>query len=405
MASRYDIAIVGGGIVGLATAYRLLQEAPDARLVLLEKERELAMHQTGRNSGVVHAGIYYPPGSLKARLATSGRRQLRRFAVERGLPYEQVGKVVVATEPKELARLRELRDRATANGVEGLRELDRDGLREIEPHVRGIAALHSPVTAITDFRRIALTLAREITDRGAEILLGHEVVDLHVGRGGLGELDTASDRVTATTVVTCAGLQSDRLATSTGGTGDLRIVPFRGSYLRLRGAAKDLVRGNVYPVPDRRYPFLGVHFTPTVDGEVLVGPNATLALHREGYGKEDRLRWEDARDTFTFGGFWRLVADHTAAGLWELWRDRVRSAFIRSARRYVPELDPNDVEEAGCGIRAQAVTADGSLVDDFVIESRGPFVHVRNAPSPAATACLAIGEVIASRLPSASKRT
>ncbi|MBW3577376.1 MAG: L-2-hydroxyglutarate oxidase [Actinobacteria bacterium] len=397
MRSRYDVAIVGGGIIGLATAYSIVRRAPATRIVVVEKEAELASHQTGRNSGVVHAGIYYAPGTMKARLAVAGRRRLERFAQAHDIPYERVGKVVVATEPEELPRLRDLHDRAVANGVEGLREIGRDELLEIEPHVEGVAALHSPATAITDFRQIALALAREVEDRGGGVLLQHEVIELRTGRDGAGELLTGQGTITARAVVTCAGLHSDRLAASTGGSRDLRIVPFRGSYLRLRPSARNLVSGNIYPVPDPRFPFLGVHFTPCIDGEVLVGPNAVLALHREGYERADRFRWRDARETLGYVGFWRLASRHVASGVRELWRDRVRRSFIREAQRFLPELRYEDVEDAGCGIRAQAVASDGSLVDDFAIESRGPFVHVRNAPSPAATASLAIGEAIAAR--------
>ncbi|MDP9023152.1 MAG: L-2-hydroxyglutarate oxidase [Actinomycetota bacterium] len=397
MGSRYDVAIVGGGIVGLATAYSIARRAPATRIVVVEKEAELASHQTGRNSGVVHAGIYYAPGTMKARLALAGRRRLERFAQAHDIPYERVGKVVVATRPEEVPRLRGLHDRAVANGVEGLRKIDRDELLQIEPHVEGVAALHSPSTAITDFRQVALALAREVERRGGDVLVEHEVIDLRTGRDGAGELLTRQGVIAARAVVTCAGLHSDRLAASTGGSRDLRIVPFRGRYLRLRPSARALVRGNIYPVPDPRLPFLGVHFTPRIDGEVLLGPNAVLALHREGYGRDDRFRWCDVRETFGYVGFWRLASRHVVSGVRELWRDRVHRSFIREAQRFVPELRDEDVEDGDCGIRAQAVASDGSLVDDFAIESHGPFVHVRNAPSPAATASLAIGDAIAAR--------
>ncbi len=390
---RHDVAIVGGGIVGLATAHRLLERRPGLRLVVLEKERELAAHQSGRNSGVVHAGLYYAPGSLKARLAREGREALERFCAERGIPYERCGKLVVATEERELPRLAELRARGEANGLRGLAELGPEAMREIEPHVAGVRALHVPETGIVDFRRVALALAEDIRGRGGEVLLGRRVT----GVRRLGDelvLETSAGPVLAWSLVACAGLQSDRLARATGAPERMRIVPFRGDYLALRPHARHLVRALVYPVPDPALPFLGVHLTRRIDGEVWAGPNAVLALARERYGRAS-VDLRDLLETLAWPGFRRLVRRHWRAGLAELRRDLSRRAFLQACRRLVPGLGPGDVEWGPSGIRAQTVLATGELADDFVVQAGRGILHVRNAPSPAATASLAIGRVLA----------
>lgn len=390
---RHDVAVVGGGIVGLAAAYRLLARRPGLRLVLLEKEPEVALHQSGRNSGVVHAGLYYPPGSLKARLCREGRAELERFCEEHGVAYERCGKLVVATREEELPRLAELRARGEANGLRGLEELGPERFRALEPHAAGVRALHVPETGIVDFRRVALALAEEVRARGGEVLLRRRVTGVRRSGDEL-VLETSAGPVLAWNLIACAGLQSDRLARAAGAPERMRIIPFRGDYLALRPHARHLVRGLIYPVPDPALPFLGVHLTRRIDGQVWAGPNAVLALARERYGRAS----VDARDlveTLTWPGFRRLVRRHLRAGLAELLRDRSKAAFVAACRRLVPELGPEDVDWGPSGIRAQTVLPSGELADDFVVQAAPRMLHVRNAPSPAATASLAIGRVLA----------
>ncbi|MFW3171006.1 L-2-hydroxyglutarate oxidase [Geodermatophilus sp. CPCC 206100] len=391
------MGVVGAGIVGLAVARRLAQLRPDARITVVDKEADVAVHQTGRNSGVVHAGLYYPPGSLKARLCTRGRALLREFCAEHGLVHDECGKLVVARHAGELPALAEIERRATANGVPGLRRLPGNALREVEPEAAGVAALHSPHTAIVDFRAVARAIAGELRSQGHEVRLGFEVTGVRREPGGgvvlrSGEADLAVDRL-----VVCAGLQADRVSRLAGDAAGPAIVPFRGEYLRLVPERRWLVRGLIYPVPDPRYPFLGVHFTRRVDGGVDIGPNAVLALAREGY------RWRDVRlgelaRTLTWPGTRPLVRRHWRTGLAEVHGSVSRRAFVAAARAFVPALTDGDVERAPAGVRAQAVDRDGTLVDDFRIHRLGSVVTVRNAPSPAATSALAIGEYVADRV-------
>ncbi|ADB76357.1 L-2-hydroxyglutarate oxidase [Geodermatophilus obscurus] len=384
-------AVVGGGIIGTAVARRLLARAPDAVVTVLEKEDRLAAHQTGRNSGVVHAGLYYEPGSLKATLCRRGVSLLREFCAEKGLPYEEIGKVLVALDGAEEERLGAIAERARANGVPGVRVIDRAELHELEPHVAGIAALHSPTTAIVDYVAVTEQLAEEARKAGATVRTGFEVAGLRSTGGEVVVTSTAGEEVVVDRVVLCSGLQVDRLARLAGDDDAPRIVPFRGEYYALRPDKRALVNGLVYPVPDPRYPFLGVHLTPRVDGEVLVGPNAVLALAREGY------RWRDVSPTelaaiVRFPGFRRFAKQHWRTGLAEMRGSLSKRAYTAAARRYVPELTVEDMVPATAGIRAQALESDGSLVDDFRITRRGAVVAVRNAPSPAATSSLAIAE-------------
>jgi (S)-2-hydroxyglutarate dehydrogenase len=391
MGSGYDVAVIGGGIIGLATCYELLTRRPGLRLVVLEKEHDLARHQSGRNSGVLHAGLYYAPGSLKARMAVEGKRRLEDFAHRHDVPVERCGKLVIARDADEVPRLRELGRRADANGVEGIREIDRSGITRLEPHARGFLALHSPATAITDFREVALAIAEAARTLGGEIRTATEVVGVDERTDGV-RISTTGGDLEAAQVVACAGLQSDRVAAMTGDGGDERIIPFRGNYLRVRGGDL-LVRGNVYPVPDPRFPFLGVHLTRRVDGEVWAGPNALLSLGREG-----SANFRDLSETLTFGGFWRLAARHSAVGAGEIWRHLWRRSMLRELQRYVPDIQLDDLEPGPAGIRAQAVRRDGTMVDDFSFAGSRRVVHVRNAPSPGATAALAIGGEIADRI-------
>jgi L-2-hydroxyglutarate oxidase LhgO len=390
------VAIVGGGILGLAAGHLLARERPEVEVVLLEKERELATHQTGRNSGVVHAGLYYEPGSLKARLCRRGGELLRAFCAEHGLPYEECGKVLVATGEDELPRLGRVLERAQANGAEA-RLIDAGELRLLEPHATGLAALHSPRTAIVDYGAVCGALAAEMRARGANVRTGTSV--RRVGWAGPRPRLELGDRtvVEADRLLVCAGLHVDRLAREAGEPASPRIVPFRGEYWRLRPERAGLVRGLVYPVPDPSLPFLGVHLTRTVDGSVLVGPNAVLALAREGYRKRD-LAPSELWDTLSWPGTWRIARRHWASGAHEVVRSLSKRAFVREAQRYVPELAVEDVLPAPAGVRAQAVDRDGTLVDDFRLDVGRNAVWVRNAPSPAATSSLAIAEELVSHL-------
>jgi L-2-hydroxyglutarate oxidase LhgO len=392
---RFDIAIVGGGIVGLATAYRLLEQRPGTRLVILEKEPALAEHQTGRNSGVIHAGLYYAPGSLKARLCREGKDALERFCDEHDIPFERCGKLVVAVDETELPRLAELKARGEANGLRGLEEVGPERIAEIEPHAAGVRALHLAETGIVDFRRVALAYAEEVRARGGEILLGHRVTSI-AKRGDEIAVETSRGPVLARALITCAGLQSDRVARMTGAPELMRVVPFRGDYCALKPGARELVRGLIYPVPDPSFPFLGVHFTRRIDGEVWAGPNAVLAFARERYGRFD-LTPRDLASTLAFPGFRRLARRYWRTGLAEMRRDWSKRAFVQACRRLVPELETDDVEWGPSGIRAQTVLEGGELADDFSVQASERILHVRNAPSPAATASLAIGRVLAER--------
>jgi L-2-hydroxyglutarate oxidase len=388
--TRQRVAVVGGGILGVAVARRLLEVSPDSDVAVLEKERELALHQTGRNSGVVHAGLYYPPGSLKARLCRRGVSMLHEFCRTEGLPYREIGKVLVALDEVELGRLDGILERATANGVPGVRIIGPDELRELEPNVRGTAALHSPTTAIVDYRQVTLRLAADVERRGGHVRTAAEVTALRAHGGEV--VVTADGHGQAyDQVVICAGLQADRVAALAGDTSAPQIVPFRGEYHRLRPERQNLVRGLVYPVPDPRYPFLGVHLTPRVDGEVLVGPNAVLALAREGYTWRD-VSPRDLSAVARYSGFRRFAAQHWRTGLCEMRGSLSKRVFAEAARRYVPELTVDDLLAGPAGVRAQALDPDGTLVEDFRVTRRGNVAVVRNAPSPAATSSLAIAE-------------
>ena len=395
MPSRYDVAIIGGGIIGLATAFQLLRRRPGLGLAVLEKERDLATHQSGRNSGVVHSGLYYRPGSLKARLCREGKAELEEFAAEHGLAHRRCGKLVVAVGSEELARLADLAERARANGASDVEEVGPERIAELEPHARGIRALHSPGTGIIDFGAVAQALAGEIRSRGGEILTGRHVTDIGE-RAGWRVLRTSAEPALTRHVISCAGLHADRVAAMTGARPNARIVPFRGGYLTLRPSARAAVRALIYPVPDPSLPFLGVHLTRRLNGEVWVGPNAVLALAREGYAMGS-FSWRDVRDTLGFGGFWRVATRHLGAGLRETLHELIPRTLLPELRRYVPGIEATDLAPGPAGIRAQLVDRRGRLMDDFVVgEARG-VVHVLNAPSPAATASLAIGRLVSDR--------
>ncbi|WP_461001070.1 L-2-hydroxyglutarate oxidase [Streptomonospora sediminis] len=395
MMSIERIGIVGGGIIGLALARWITLNRPGSRVTVLEKEDAVGRHQTGHNSGVVHAGLYYRPGSLKALLCRRGTTLLRDYCAERALPYEQVGKVLVARDAADAARLDDIERRAESNGVPGVTRLGPDGLREIEPHVSGVAGLHSPTTAITDFIAVAEALADDVRRAGGTIVLGAPVIALRQDTDTAEVLtgDPRGERVRRSfdSVIICGGLHSDRLARMAGAPANPRIVPFRGHYHELAPGRQHLVRGLIYPVPDPQYPFLGVHLTRHVHGEVMAGPNAILATAREGYRMGDVLP-RDLADTVAYPGFWRLARRHWAMGAREMAVSASTAVFARQARRLVPELTSADLRPAPAGVRAQALTAKGELLDDFAVDTHGRVACVRNAPSPAATSSLAIAE-------------
>ncbi|GAA4700037.1 L-2-hydroxyglutarate oxidase [Nocardioides conyzicola] len=390
------IGVVGGGILGLAIGRELTRRRPGVRILLIEKEDRLAAHQTGHNSGVVHAGLYYRPGSLKAELCTRGRSLLQDYCAEHALPYDECGKLVVAVDRSELGRFDALEQTARRNGVPALQRVDGAGITDIEPHAAGLVALHSPCTAITDYVAVAERIGREITDAGGRVLLSTTVTAVD-RRDGRIEVTCGSERYAVDRLVVCGGLESDRLAGLVGGPAAPRIVPFRGEYLAVDAAKRDLVRGMIYPVPDPRYPFLGVHFTRRVDGSLEVGPNAFLALSRRGYSRLS-LSPRDLADTLAWPGFWRFASEHWRTGLTELGGVVSTRAYLRAAQRYVPAIGVADVTRTRLGIRAQAVERDGSLVDDFVVQQEDGITVVRNAPSPAATSGLAIAEHVVDRM-------
>lgn len=388
------MGVVGGGILGVAIAREVVRRRPGTEVVVLEKEDRLAAHQTGHNSGVVHAGIYYRPGTLKAELCTRGRLLLREFCAEHAIPYDECGKLVVAVDQAEMGRFDALERTATANGVPGLRRLTAADITEVEPHAAGLAALHSPATAITDYVAVTRAIADEVVAAGGEVRLSSPVVGIRRS-GGRVAVDVAGGApVVVDHLVVAAGLHSDRLAGMAGEEPSPAILPFRGEYLAVSRAKQDLVRGMVYPVPDPRYPFLGVHFTRRVSGELEVGPNAVLATRREGYRRRD-VSAADLRDVLTYPGFWHLARAHWRTGIDEVVGSASTRAFMRKASRYVPAIDAGDVVRAGSGVRAQAVDRDGSLVDDFRITQADGVTLVRNAPSPAATSSLAIAAHVA----------
>ncbi|XP_067895180.1 L-2-hydroxyglutarate dehydrogenase, mitochondrial isoform X1 [Heterodontus francisci] len=408
--SSYDVAIVGGGIVGLASARELIQRHPKLNYILLEKEKELAFHQSGHNSGVIHSGIYYTPGSLKAKLCVRGAELSYAYCEKKGIPYKRCGKLIVAVEQEEISRLKALYERGLQNNVRDLRLIDAKEIQKREPYCRGLMALDSPNTGIVDWREVALSYAKDFCEMGGTIKTQFEATDFWLtkeGPEGCTEglkypITIRSSKETAiqcSYVVTCGGLYADRLSQKSGCSSDPRVVPFRGDYLVLKPEKHYLVKGNIYPVPDPKFPFLGVHFTPRMNGSVWLGPNAVLAFKREGYNVFD-FDMRDFTDAVCYSGVQKLVLKNVAFGLNEMYRGIVISAQVKQLQRYIPNLTVNDVTRGPSGVRAQALDKDGNLVDDFVFD--GGFgaigsrvLHVRNAPSPAATSSLAIGEIIA----------
>jgi (S)-2-hydroxyglutarate dehydrogenase len=399
MASQYELAIIGGGILGLATGLKIFEAHPAASLLILEKEPEIARHQTGHNSGVIHSGLYYKPGSLKAQGCVAGRKALMAFCEQNSVPYEICGKVVVVTAEEELPRLDELYRRGVANGLRGVEIIGPERLKEIEPHSAGIKALYVPETGIIDYTRVAAAYAAKIRAGGGEIRTSSKVTTI-TERGGEIALQTTTGEYRARYLINCCGLQSDMVAKMAAGGGDSseehRIVPFRGEYYKLAPAKHYLVRNLIYPVPDPTFPFLGVHFTRMVkgDGGIEAGPNAVLAYAREGYRHTD-INAGDLWNTVSFKGFWAMTGKYWRTGFGELYRSLSKAAFVRALQKLLPEITESDLVPGGSGVRAQAVSASGALVDDFVIKQSRNAIHVLNAPSPGATASLAIGQSIA----------
>lgn len=391
-----DYLIVGGGVVGLATAWRLLQQRPGAKVVVLEKENALGRHQTGNNSGVLHSGLYYKPGSAKAQLAVQGLRQMIAFCQEHGIPFEQCGKIVVATEREELPRLDSLWERGNANGLEGLRRLGPEQIREIEPHATGLAAIHVPQEGIVDYPAVTQKLGELITRAGGEVRLNAKVNRLQF-REGYWVAESSSGEVQARSVITCGGLHADRLVKASGQRPTAQIVPFRGEYYQIKPERQGLVRHLIYPVPDPKFPFLGVHFTRLIQGGIEAGPNAVLAFSREGY-RWTQVNLRDLAEAVFFPGLWRFLMAYPSMCGYEVRRSLSKQEFTRSLQKLVPEIQASDLTTGGAGVRAQAMLPIGKLVEDFHFEERPGILHVLNAPSPAATASLAIGERIAGKV-------
>ena len=391
--AKSDVVVIGGGILGLAVARELLSRHPDSTLCVLEREDRLAAHQTSHSSGVIHAGIYYAPGSLKAKLCVEGARLLYAYCDERGIEARRDGKLIVAADHLELARLDELERRGRENRVPGLRRVNADGIAEIEPHARGVAALHSPETGVVDFSKVAMAYAADVEAARGTVVTGAGVRAL-TPHGESITVEHERGRIEAGFVVSCAGAWSDRLAVAAGAPAEPRIVPFRGGYLRLRPERRDLVRASIYPVPDPDLPFLGGHLTTTIDGEVLLGPSALMVGARDAY-RLMRLRGRDLGSNLSWPGTWRLMGRFWRTGLTEIHHAASKRAFVSDLQRFVPELTAGDVLPGPSGIRAQALDRDGKLVDDFVIHRTERALHVRNAPSPAATSSLALAKLIA----------
>lgn len=394
-----SLIVIGGGIVGLATAHRFSQRFPGRKVVVLEKEARVGAHQTGHNSGVLHSGIYYKPGSLKAANCIRGKLWMEEFCAQEAIPFETCGKVIVAVDASEVPRLENLFERGRANGI-ACDLVGPERLRELEPSAAGVRALHVPGTGIVDYRAVCDRLARRVTDSGGRVVTGAKALGI-VARSSEVTVRTTAEDFSAAAAVNCAGLHSDRVLQRSGGERPARIVPFRGEYWELAPAARSLVQNLIYPVPDPSFPFLGVHFTRTIEGGVECGPNAVLAFAREGYTKA-RVNAADLWDVVTYRGFWKLASKHGRTGAGEMWRSFSKAAFARALQRLVPAVQAKDLARAPAGVRAQALAPDGALVDDFLLRVDGRVVHVLNAPSPAATSSLSIGEAIVDEIAAGS---
>ncbi|MFS0645944.1 L-2-hydroxyglutarate oxidase [Siminovitchia sp. 179-K 8D1 HS] len=395
----YDFAIVGGGIVGLSTGMAIYERFPNAKVAVIEKEASVAQHQTGHNSGVIHSGIYYKPGSYKARFARQGSRSMTEFCQKHQIDHDICGKVIVATKPEELPLLDNLYERGLQNEL-AIEKIDADQLKEIEPHVAGLAAIRVPMAGIVNYRQVSEKFADIIRDHGGDILLNTNVEKINEGKDEV-VIETNNGTVKAGIVINCAGLHSDRVAAAAGYKTDMKIVPFRGEYYKLKPEKRYLVKNLIYPVPNPKFPFLGVHFTRMIDGEVDAGPNAVLGFKREGYKKTD-FNPKDLAETLTYGGFWKLASKFMKEGMEEYIRSFSKAQFTKSLQTLIPEIQEDDLVPAPAGVRAQALKDDGSMVDDFHIIMGQRSIHVCNAPSPAATASIEIGKEVARRIPEQS---
>ena len=394
--NNFDIIIIGAGIIGLSTAYKLIEKDSSLKICLLEKENRVAGHQTGHNSGVIHSGIYYKPGSLKATNCITGYKMLLDFCNENDIRYDICGKIIVATEEKELEPLKVLYERGEANGLKGLENLSEKELIEYEPNVRGIKGIFVPQTGIVDYKIVSEKLSGLIRKKGVEIKFGEEVKDIKLSSGRV-EIKTNKNNFNSGVLVSCAGLYSDKIALMLNDNIDFQIIPFRGEYYDLKPSAKGLIKNLIYPVPDPEFPFLGVHFTRRVDGTVEAGPNAVLAFKKEGYKKSD-FNFNETRDTLTFKGFHKIALKYWKTGFYEMYRSLSKKEFVKSLQRLVPKITAEDLISGGSGVRAQACSKDGKLIDDFLFIENERVINVCNAPSPAATSSLSIGETIAEKV-------
>jgi L-2-hydroxyglutarate oxidase len=391
-----DLVIIGGGIIGLAAAYSILKEDREINLILLEKEADIAQHQTGHNSGVIHSGIYYKPGSLKAKNSVLGVQKLLEFCKLHNIPYDLCGKLIVATDESELPRLEELFKRGQANGVGDLKLLEKNEIRKIEPYANGIKALYSPNTGIIDYSLVAKKLLLEIQDRGAQVFLKHKVERIEKRESEIVLMASNQEFVTKN-LINCCGLYSDEIARKTGIDFKEKIIPFRGEYYFLNPDKSNLLKGLIYPVPNPKFPFLGVHLTRRLSGQVEVGPNAVLAFAKEGYKKRD-IKLKEVRDYLNYSGFWSMALRYWKVGFYEFYRSYSKKMFLKDVQRLMPEIQEKDLFPGGSGVRAQVVSPNGQMVDDFLIKEAPQILNVLNAPSPGATSCLAIGEYLKSAL-------
>ena len=389
---QYDVVVVGGGIIGLATSMKLTQDFPNLKVAVLEKEKEVAQHQTGHNSGVIHAGIYYAPGSQKANFCSTGGKLLRDFCDEYGIPYDMCGKLIVATDDSEIPQLEELFKRGTENGAEGLRMVDQEEIKEIEPYSAGVKAILSPNTGIIDYFEVSQAYATRMRENGGDLLTNVEVISIE-NKDGLVYIDTTSGTVVAKYVLNCAGLHADTVARMMGVDVGVKIVPFRGEYFSIIPEKEHMVKGLIYPVPNPSMPFLGVHFTRRINGSVEAGPNAVLAFAREGYKKTD-VNLKDTLGTLSYAGFWKMSAKYWKVGMHEQYRSLVKGVFVKSLQKLMPEITGDDLGNPGAGVRAQVIDSNGGLLQDFAIEASANAIHVLSAPSPGATSSLTISEYI-----------
>ncbi|MES2445754.1 MAG: L-2-hydroxyglutarate oxidase [Bacteroidota bacterium] len=395
-AIKYDIAVIGAGLVGLATAYQLKLAKPNLNIIIIDKEDGVAKHQSGHNSGVIHSGIYYKPGSLKAQNCIAGYQSILEFAQQHDIPYDICGKIIVATEKRELNGLNNIYERGLQNNLLGIKKLSAEESREIEPHCAALESIYVPQTGIIDYPKMAEKILELFKDLGGEVAFNHEVTKIEQRKDGL-IIETKRNLFHVIKLVSCGGLFSDRIATLTEYENDLRIIPFRGEYFKLKPERENLVKHLIYPVPNPEFPFLGVHFTRMIGGGIEAGPNAVLAFKREGYKFSD-FSFKDMRQTLAWPGFWRIVAKYGQTGMGEIYRSLSKAAFTKSLQKLIPEINQEDLIEGGAGVRAQACDKKGNLIDDFNILQNGNIIHVRNAPSPAATSSLSIGKLISEKI-------